>query len=169
MPWASTSRGPLRPRRRRPSWRRPTAIPSTPASGQADGSSWLGYGIGSPVIAGITPDNGVSSSDGITNSPYISLFGSAPSNDVITVYENGTEIGQTIALLNDTWTYSNMATQLSDGVYNFTAMATDPSGFSTPLSYPYRSDHRHARAEPAGLERHLAGHGLRAAPTGSPT
>jgi Matrixin/Bacterial Ig-like domain len=106
--------------------------------GQADGSSWLGYGIGSPVIAGITPDNGVSSADGITNSPYISLFGSAPSNDVITVFENGTEIGKTIALLSDTWTYNNMATKLSDGTYNFTAVATDPSGFSTPLSAFYQ-------------------------------
>jgi hypothetical protein len=112
--------------------------PEHAGDGQADGSSWLGYGIGSPVIAGITPDNGVSSSDGITNSPYISLFGSAPSNDIITIFENGNEIGQTTAVLSDTWTYSNMAVHLSDGVYNFTAVATDPAGFSTPLSAPYQ-------------------------------
>ena len=124
--------------RRRPSWRSANGNPQHAGSGQADGSSWLGYGIGTPVIAGITPDNGVSSSDGITNSPYVSLSGSAPSNDIITVYENGNEIGQTIALLSDTWAYSNMATKLSDGVYNFTVQATDPSGFSTPLSYPYQ-------------------------------
>ena len=31
-----------------------------------------------------------------------------------------------------------MATTLSDGIYNFTAMATDPSGFATPLSYAYQ-------------------------------
>ena len=83
--------------------------PEHAGDGQADGSSWLGYGIGSPVIAGITPDNGVSSSDGVTNSEYISLFGSAPSNDVITIYENGSAIGQTVALLGDTWTYSNLS------------------------------------------------------------
>ena len=106
--------------------------------GQADDSSSKGYGIGSPVIDGITPDNGVSGSDGVTNSPYISLFGSAPANDIITIYENGTQIGQTSALLGDTWTYSNMATKLSDGVFSFTAMATDPSGFSTPVSSPYQ-------------------------------
>ena len=40
----------------------------------------------------------------MTNSPNISIFGSAPSNDIITVYHNGKAIGQTIALLNDTWT-----------------------------------------------------------------
>ena len=147
----------------------PNGSPEHAGDGQADGSSWLGYGIGSPVIAGITPDNGVSSSDGITNSPYISLFGSAPSNDVVTVYDNGTEIGQTIALVSDTWTYNNTATKLSDGIYNFTAMATDPTGYSTPLSYSVSSGHRHPRAEPAGPERHLAGHGLSAARTGSPT
>jgi hypothetical protein len=116
----------------------PNGNPQHAGGGQADGSSWIGYGIGSPVIAGITPDNGVSSSDAVTNSPYISLFGSAPSNDVVTVYENGTLIGQTIALLGDTWTYSNMATELSDGVYNFTAVATDPTGFATPVSYLYQ-------------------------------
>jgi Matrixin/Bacterial Ig-like domain len=112
--------------------------PQHAGSGQADGSSWLGYGIGTPVIAGISPDNGVSSSDGITNSPNISLTGSAPSGDIITVYENGNAIGQTISVLSDTWTYSNMPTALSDGAYSFTVQATDPSGFTTPLSYPYQ-------------------------------
>ncbi len=121
-----------------PSVAEPNGTPEHAGDGQADDSSSIGYGIGSPVIIGITPDNGVSSSDGITNSPYIALFGSAPSNDIITVLENGTEIGQTIALLSDTWTYSNMATALSDGTYNFTAMATDPSGFATPPSYAYQ-------------------------------
>ena len=45
--------------------------------------------------------------------------------------------GPTTALLTDTWTYNNPATTLSDGTYFFTAMATDPTGYSTPLSYPY--------------------------------
>ena len=112
--------GPLRPWRRRRSWRRPTATPQHAGDGQADGSSWLGYGIGTPVIAGITPDNGVSSSDGMTNSPYISLsvrrrpMTSSPS------IEDGNEIGQTIALPSDTWIFSNTATKLSDGNYSFT-------------------------------------------------
>ena len=42
------------------------------------------------------------------------------------------------ALLNDTWTFNNTATTLSDGTYNFTAMATDPAGYATPLSAPYQ-------------------------------
>jgi hypothetical protein len=116
----------------------PAGSPEHAGDGQADGSSWIGYGIGSPVIAGISPDNGVSSSDGITNTGSISLFGSAPSNDVVTLYNNGTEIGQTVALLSDTWTFNNTATTLSDGTYTFTAMATDLSGYNTSLSSPYQ-------------------------------
>ncbi len=112
--------------------------PEHAGDGQADGSSWLGYGIGSPVIAGISPDNGVSSNDGITNSGSITLFGSAPSNDVITIYRNGTEVGQTIALLTDTWSFDETRTDLSAGTYTFAAMATDLSGFNTPLSSPYQ-------------------------------
>jgi Matrixin/Bacterial Ig-like domain len=116
----------------------PAGTPEHAGDGQADGSSWIGYGVGSPVIAGISPDNGVSSEDGITNTGAISLNGSAPSNDIITLYNNGTEIGQTVALPNDTWTYNNTATTLSAGAYTFTAMATDPSGNLTPLSAPYQ-------------------------------
>jgi hypothetical protein len=115
----------------------PDGTPEHTGGGQADGSGSYEYGIASPVISGITPDNGVSSSDGITNAKNISLFGAAPSNDVITIYCNGQAIGKTVALLGDTWTYNNTATTLSDGIYFFTAMATDPSGYTTPLSYPY--------------------------------
>jgi hypothetical protein len=112
---------------------KPNGNPAHTGSGQADG----GYGIGGPVIAGITPDNGVSSSDGVTNSSTISLYGSAASNDIITIYENGREIGHTTALLTDTWMFTNTATALGDGDYNFTAVATDPNGFSAPPSAPY--------------------------------
>ena len=112
--------------------------PEHAGDGQADDSSWVGYGIGSPVIDGINPDNGVSSDDGVTNSPNISLFGSAPSNDVITIFENGAAIGQTIALASDTWSYSNTATALSDGGYSFAAVATDLTGYSTSPSSPYQ-------------------------------
>ncbi len=116
----------------------PNGNPTHAGDGQADGSSWIGYGIGSPVIAGISPDNGISSMDGITNTGSISLFGSAPSSDVITIYRNGTEVGQTIALLSDTWSFDETGTDLSDGAYVFTAVATDPGGFTTPLSSPYQ-------------------------------
>ncbi len=115
----------------------PDRNPEQTGGGQADGSGSFEYGIASPVIAGITPDDGVSDQDGITNVPNISLFGSAPSNDVITIYCGGQAIGTTVALLSDTWTFNDTATTLGDGIYFFTAMATDPSGYTTPFSYPY--------------------------------
>ena len=65
----------------------PNGNPQHAGGGQADGSDGYGtYGVASPVITGITPDNGVSSQDGITNNPRISILGSAPAIDTITVY-----------------------------------------------------------------------------------
>ena len=95
---------------------KPNGNPTHAGDGQADGIVVDGVrGIGSPVISGITPDNGISSADGITNTGAISVLGSAPSNDVITVYRNGAEVGQTIALLTDTWSFDETGTDLSDG------------------------------------------------------
>jgi hypothetical protein len=111
--------------------------PEHAGSGQADGSSYLGYGIGCPVIAGISPDNGVSASDGITNSQNISLNGSAPANDIVTIYDDGVAIGQTVSLFNNTWTYNNPSLQLAAGIYFFTASARDFNGYSTASSAPY--------------------------------
>jgi hypothetical protein len=114
----------------------PDGTPERASSGQADNS--FDYGIGSPVILGITPDNGVSSQDGITNTGSIGLFGSAPVTDIVTVYRDGNEVGQTIALAGDTWTFNETGTDLSDGTYQFTAIATDLSGNSTPVSAQYQ-------------------------------
>jgi predicted Zn-dependent protease len=108
------------------------------SGGQADGSSAIGYGIGSPVIAGITPDNGVSSADGITNNGSFSVLGSAPAADVVTVYRNGVEVGQTIVPPDENWIFDETGTDLSAGTYTFTAVATDLAGFSTPVSSPYQ-------------------------------
>ena len=130
-------KGTTPPSKAAPNVAEPDGNPEQTGGGQADNSGSFEYGIASPVISGITPDNGVSDQDGITNAPNISLFGAAPSNDIITIYCDGNEIGTTTALLTDTWSFNNTATTLSDGIYFFTAMATDPSGYTTPLSYPY--------------------------------
>ena len=67
--------------------------PSTPAAARPTTRAASSTASAAPSSSGITPDNGVSSRDGITNSPNISLFGSAPSNDIITVYCNNDAIG----------------------------------------------------------------------------
>ncbi len=105
-------------------------------AGQADGSSNT-YGSANPVVTGISPDNGISSQDGVTNNPRISILGTAPALDTVTVYLNGQAIGQTTAQSDNTWTFNNTANPLSDGDYNFTAVATDLAGYSTAMSYSY--------------------------------
>ncbi len=116
----------------------PNGNPNHCGSGQADGSNGNGpYVEATPVVTGITPDNGVSSQDGITNSPNIAILGSAAAADTITFYCNGNVIGQTTAQQNNTFTY-NLPNKLNDGVYEFTVMATDPAGFATPVSYAYQ-------------------------------
>jgi len=117
----------------------PDGNPEHSGGGQADGATGNGPYVGAtPVVTGIALPNGVSRQDGISNSPNISILGSALALDTVTVYCNGNAIGQTIALNNNTFTYNNQLTTLSDGVYAFTAMATDPSGYSSPMSYVYQ-------------------------------
>ncbi len=115
----------------------PNGNPQHAGSGQADGSNGTGpYVSALPVITGISPDNGISSQDGITNTPNISIHGTAPASDTVTIYCNGQAIGQTIAQTNNTFSYN--PSNLSESVYQFTAMAADSSGYSTPVSYPYQ-------------------------------
>ncbi len=116
----------------------PNGNPEHASGGQADGSNGNGpYIAANPVITGISPDNGISSQDGVTNNPRITINGTAPAFDTVTVYLNGMAIGTTTALANNTWTFNNTANPLSDGDYQFTAMATDLAGYSTALSYAY--------------------------------
>jgi hypothetical protein len=116
----------------------PNGNPEQSGGGQADGSNGKGpYVDATPVITGITPDNGVSSQDGITNSPSIAILGSAAAGDLITVTGNGKTIGHTIALPNDTFEFFVLNT-LSNGNYQYSVVATDLMGYSTPASYPYQ-------------------------------
>ena len=94
--------------------------------------------IGSPPnIVGISPDTGSSNSDGITDANRITISGLAPGNETITVYNNGTAIGTTVANSSGNWTFDNTGTALADGTYVFTATATDPNGNVSALSLPY--------------------------------
>ncbi len=113
----------------------PDGNPQKCSDGQADNS--FGYNIGGPAIVGITPDNGVSSSDGITNDGSFSVYGTAPGGDVVTVYRDGFAVGQTVALPGGTWLFDETSTILSAGSYQFTAGATDPAGYQAPASSPY--------------------------------
>lgn len=111
--------------------------PQHSGGGEADNSGPDAYAPANPSIVGISPDNGISSQDGITNNPRIEVFGTAPALDTVTVYCNGQMLGQTIALPNNTWTFNNTSDPLADGDYMFTAVATDVAGYQTVPSAGY--------------------------------
>jgi hypothetical protein len=115
----------------------PNGSPLHSGGGEADGSPSDNSYVGSiPVISGISPDTGFSSSDGITNANQISILGSAPQGDTVTVYENGTAIGTAVPNQNGSWTLQ-VPGSLADGTYSFNATQTDPSGNVTPQSSSY--------------------------------
>ncbi len=115
----------------------PDGYPTHVGGGQAYNTSTVEYNPANPVVQGITPDNGVSSQDGVTNNPRVSVLGSAPPGDVVTVYVDGQELGTTVAQSDGSWSYNNTADALSSGNHVFTAQATDSAGYVTAMSYGY--------------------------------
>jgi hypothetical protein len=87
-----------------------------------------------PVVTGISRDTGLSSNDGVTNDPTISIQGTAPLGDTVQVYNNGQLIGQTLVLLVDTWSFDYSNTRLADATYTLTATSTDLFGYVSAAS-----------------------------------
>ncbi|WP_145928678.1 Ig-like domain-containing protein [Termitidicoccus mucosus] len=80
--------------------------------------------IATPTISGIANDTGVSSTDGITSDKHVTLHGTAPADDTVTVYFAGIVIGSTIADAGGAWSLACAdASGLADGEYAFTAVA----------------------------------------------
>ncbi len=116
--------------------------PRTGGGGVADdhaaGDSYLDS---VPVITGITPDNGTSSSDNITNTPSIALVGSAPAGNVVEIYQqtsNGLQyVGATQVNNQNQWSWTYTGAPLTSGDYTFYAAAVDNySGIQSNLSSP---------------------------------
>lgn len=91
-------------------------------------------GIATPVVTGITNDTGISDQDNITNARNLTVTGVAEAGSTVTVFRDGTAIGTTTASSAGTWTYDDTAVTLADGVYGFTARATDAVGHVSNLS-----------------------------------
>jgi autotransporter-associated beta strand protein len=82
-----------------------------------------------PVITGIFPDTGSSSSDGITKAQNIFLLGTAEPGSTVTVTRTGLGvIGTTTTDNLGNWTFDYTGTTLAPGGYSFTATATDTAG-----------------------------------------
>jgi len=80
--------------------------------------------VNPPVISGISPDTGTSSTDGITDTGALTVSGTAASGTTITLYDAGTnQIGTTTTGSGGTWGIT-LGTALSPGNYTLTATAT---------------------------------------------
>jgi hypothetical protein len=110
-----------------------------------------------PAIIGISPDNGLSNNDAVTNVPNLYIQGVAPEGSTVAVYLDGQWIGTAVtgqALTPSvatgvappissapctsatTWWFNNTGMTLPDGTYSFTATATDALGIVSALSFP---------------------------------
>jgi hypothetical protein len=96
------------------------------------------FSAGAPNITGITPDTGLSNNDGVTSATRISVLGTAPQGDAISVFCDGQFVGTTTADTQNSWTFDNTSMSLISGTHNFTASAADPTGNVSPLSAPYQ-------------------------------
>ncbi len=86
-----------------------------------------------PVITAISPDNGVSASDFITDSPNISISGTAPPSITVEVFMDSVPIGTTTSNSGGSWSFDYSGTTLPDGTYAFTAL-TESGSLTSPLS-----------------------------------
>src|SRR5205814_1894469 len=82
---------------------------------------------GPPTIVGISPDTGASSNDGVTAATRISPSGVALPNVTVSVYRDGSFLGNTAVDAQGNWTFNDAATSLPQGTSVFTATLTDPA------------------------------------------
>jgi hypothetical protein len=87
-----------------------------------------------PLLTGISPDTGTSSTDKVTSSRTFTIAGTGVANDTVNVYLNGTSIGSAVVAGSGQWTFPNAGPALADGSYGFTATVTDIAGNTSLLS-----------------------------------
>jgi hypothetical protein len=97
-------------------------------------ANFAGFAQTSPVILGISPDNGFSSGDKVTNTGQISVYGVAMPNSSVQVAVNGKSLGWTTANSLGYWTYNNTANTLANGTYQFSAQSVSSSGVVSAYS-----------------------------------
>jgi autotransporter passenger strand-loop-strand repeat protein len=88
-----------------------------------------------PVVGGISPDTGSSSTDGVTDATNVSVSGTAEPNSTVSLYDGKTLVGTVGASSSGTWSVANVT--LSQGTNKLTATATDPAGNTSGASAPF--------------------------------
>jgi hypothetical protein len=146
----------------------PSSIVAIPNGNPISGGGGIADGAGAdddlldavPVVTGISPDNGLSSNDGVTDVPNLYFTGVASDGETVSVYLNGQWIGNTVAgqaptpslasagaptpatavgsAAATTWWFNNTGMTLPDGTYSITATATDSLGNVSALSFPFQ-------------------------------
>ena len=103
--------------------------PTNGASDAVDGVLSLGgTAPAAPAITGIATDSGASATDGITADRTLIVSGTAEANSRVDVYRGGTAIGTVTASASGVWSLDYTGTTLAEGLYSFTASATNSGG-----------------------------------------
>jgi hypothetical protein len=103
---------------------------ATDAAGNVSGSSGIYVatldtsGPAAPAIAGISPDNGTSATDGTTNVASVAVSGTAEAKSTVKLYDGAILVATVAADASGNWTTASNIT-LAQGVNNLTATATD--------------------------------------------
>ena len=90
-----------------------------------------------PAVNGFSPDTGVVG-DSITAAKAPTFFGTAEPGSAVSVFQSGKSgsIGSVLVNANGNWSFTYPGAGLSDGVYKFTAQATDAAGNTGQSSQP---------------------------------
>lgn len=89
---------------------------------------------GAPSFTGISEDRGPQGNDQVTADNTIQIAGKAEANAVVRISEKGEEIGSATANSAGNWEFNYEDTSLAQGIYNFTATATDAAGNASAAS-----------------------------------
>jgi hypothetical protein len=89
-----------------------------------------------PGVTGISPDNGLSTNDGVTNVPNLWISCHAPEDSTISVYINDRPVGTAYAYSSGAWSYTTAP--LAAGTYSFTATDTNLAGSVSPRSSVFK-------------------------------
>ncbi|MFK7838514.1 MAG: Ig-like domain-containing protein [Sulfitobacter sp.] len=82
-----------------------------------------------PVVTSIADDTGASATDGVTEDPSLIINGTAEVSSTVEVFLNGVSLG---SVMTDghtgNWSFDHTGTDLANGDYDITAVATDFAG-----------------------------------------
>jgi hypothetical protein len=85
--------------------------------------------VAAPRITGVSSDNGVSATDGLTNDPTLIFSGTAEPDSRITLTPTGgAALGTADADSQGNWFFNHTTTSLPEGTHRFSATATDLAG-----------------------------------------